>query len=106
MSKGYEEKDGSFLFRAISICPVLAELGFSSLGGLWGCAFEFHDESLVDHQVPWQGDDLQATKPAAWRRRGDALRLAANDVVAGRIVVHEGCEGRLDARALLVDGIV
>lgn len=41
MSKGYEEKDGSFLFRAISICPVLAVLGFSSLGGLWGCAFEF-----------------------------------------------------------------
>jgi hypothetical protein len=23
MSKGYEEKDGSFLFRAISICPYL-----------------------------------------------------------------------------------
>ena len=71
-----------------------------------GCVFESCDELFVDHQLPWQGDDFQAAEPATGRGGVDALSLAADDVVAGRVVVHEYCEGRLDARALLVDGIV
>ena len=60
----------------------------------------------IIHQASRQGDGFETTKPSAWRCRVDLLRLAADDVVAGRVVVHERREGRRDPGALLVDGIV
>ena len=53
-----------------------------------------------------QGDDLQALEPEAGGTGDGAGGVAADDVVAGGILVHQREEGVLYARALLVDGVV
>ena len=70
---------------------------------IWGkiVLFWFHD-----HQVAREGDDFQAFVPDAGRADDVFLGVAADDVIAGSVLVHHFEEHLLDARTLLVDGVV
>ena len=60
-------------------------------GALWA------RDVVVDHQVARKGDDLEALIPHTRRPRHMAERVTANDVIGGRILVHQRGEGAFDA---------
>lgn len=57
-------------------------------------------------ELPWQRDELEALEPHARRAVEVACGVAAYHVIVKRIFVHQPREGRLYARAFLVDGVV
>lgn len=55
------------------------------------------------HKFSWKGYNLQALKPDAGRTFNVFLSMAADNVVAGSILIHHIKENLLDTRTLLID---
>lgn len=61
---------------------------------------------MVDYKFPREVDDFQSLEPELHGRALVALDMAIDDVVVGLVFVHQVKESCLDARTLLVDGII
>ena len=61
---------------------------------------------LPNHQFPREGDDFQAFVPDAAGAKEMLLRVAADEIVTGRVLIHQTEEHLLDAGTLLIDGVI
>ena len=61
---------------------------------------------IKNHQLSWQGDDLQALVPDAVWAEYVFLCVTADNIVAGSVLIHHIEENFLDARALFIDDII
>ena len=61
---------------------------------------------MVDDKFPWEIDDFQPLEPELHGRALVALYMAIDDIIVGLVFVHQVRESCLDARTLLVDGII
>ena len=61
---------------------------------------------MVDDKFPWEIDDFQPLEPEFHGRALVALYMAIDDIIVGLVFVHQVRESCLDARTLLVDGII
>ena len=61
---------------------------------------------IPNHQFPWKGDDFQAFIPNSAGALDMLLRVTADEVITGTILIHQTEEYLLDARTLLIDGII
>ena len=63
-------------------------------------------DSLENHQLAWQGDDLEAFVPDAGGADDALLGVATDDVIVGCVFVHHAQEHLFDTRTFLINGIV
>ena len=61
---------------------------------------------MIDDKFPWEIDDFQPLEPELHGRALVAFYMAIDDIIVGLVFVHQVRESCLDARTLLVDGII
>ena len=61
---------------------------------------------LPNHQFPREGDDFQAFIPNSAGALDMLLRVAADEIITGAILIHQTEEHFLDAGTFLIDGII
>ena len=61
---------------------------------------------MIDYKFSWEIDYLQPLEPELHGRALVALDMAIDDIIVGLVFVHQVRESCLDARTLLVDGII